>query len=75
MLYLAERAGFEPARELLLYTLSRRACSAAPAPLHIRKPMAERAGFEPATRIRSTAFREPRLRPLGHLSGQDNYKL
>ena len=31
---MAERVGFEPTRALPPYTLSRRACSATPAPLH-----------------------------------------
>ena len=59
---MAERVGFEPTRGVIPYALSRRACSAAPAPLrdHELGPqptmslrvselseLAERVGFEP----------------------------
>ena len=53
------------------HALSRRACSATPAPLPNSKIvylMAERVGFEPTIPRRDTAFRERRLKPLGHLS-------
>ena len=71
---MAERAGFEPARDLRPYTISSRARSAAPAPL--REPwkrdpisvygppgaierVAERVGFEPTVKLPLQRFSRP----------------
>ena len=53
---MAERAGFEPARQLPTYTLSKRAPSASRTPL--QNFLAEREGFEPPVQASWTAVFE-----------------
>ena len=62
----AERVGFEPTRAMTAL----RAFQARLFDRSSTSPVlpAERVGFEPTTPKRSTAFRERRLKPLGHLS-------
>ena len=70
---MAERVGFEPTVPIARDT---RFPGAPVRPLQhlsvLRNhgiTLAERVGFEPTIPIRDTAFRERRLKPLGHLSG------